>query len=366
MPSEALWAGRTSKALVGPPTHTGRVLTHEKVAVHAGARSGLPIVVAVHSTAFGPAAGGVRMTTYPDWRDGLEDALRLSEAMTLKCAIAGLPHGGGKTVIALPPGHVLDEQGRRDVMLDLGDVVQSFGGSYVCGEDVGTTAEDMLVARERTPWAVCLPESEGGSGEPSEPTAIGVHAAIGAVLEHLYGEATAAGRRVTIIGLGQVGGRLARLLAADGAALSVTDADLTKKALADELGATWVDVNDALTLPADLVVPAALGGLLVDEVVDRLECRAICGPANNQLATPEVAARLHARGILWAPDFVVNAGGVLYAALVEFAGAAKDEALARVRGIGATTGELLALAEAEGTAPLVAAERLAHARLAAR
>jgi leucine dehydrogenase len=128
----------------------------------------------------------------------------------------------------------------------------------------------------------------------------------------------------------------------------------------------FIDVNDALTLPADLVVPAALGGLLVDEVVDRLECRAICGPANNQLATPEVAASLHARGILWAPDFVVNAGGVLYAALVEFAGAAKDEALARVRGIGATTGELLALAEAEGTAPLVAAERLAHARLAAR
>jgi leucine dehydrogenase len=340
------------------------VLSHEKVLIQQGARSGLPILIAVHSTRLGPAAGGVRMTTYADWRDGLEDALRLSEAMTLKAAVAGLPYGGGKTVIALPPGHVVDEAGRRDVMLDLGDAIEGLGGSYRAGEDVGTTAEDMAVARERTAWAYCLPESQGGTGEPSEPTSIGVHEAIHAVLQHVYGEPTVSGRRVTIIGLGQVGGRLARLLASEGAILSVTDIDLRRKALADELGATWVDVDDALALPADLLVPAALGGVLTADVVARLDCRAVCGPANNQLATHDVADLLQAKGIVWAPDFVVNAGGVIYGGLVDIGSQPKDVALARVRAIGATTAEILALADAEVITPLAAAERVAYARLA--
>lgn len=340
------------------------MLSHERVLIQQGLRSGLPIMIAVHSTRMGPAAGGVRMTSYADWRDGLEDALRLSEAMTLKSAVAGLPYGGGKTVIALPPGHVLGDAARRDVMLDLGDAIESLAGGYLAGEDVGTTAEDMAVARERTAWAYCLPESQGGVGEPSEPTAIGVHEAIHAVFQHVYGEPTVSGRRVTIIGLGQVGGRLARLLAAEGAVLSVTDIDLRRKALADELGATWVDVDDAVALPADLLVPAALGGLLTPEVVAGLDCRAVCGPANNQLATREIADLLQSRGIVWAPDFVVNAGGVIYGGLLEIGGQPKEVAVARVREIGATTAEILALAEAEGTTPLAAAERVAYALLA--
>ena len=340
------------------------MLSHEKVVVQSGLRSNLPIVIAVHSTRFGPAAGGVRMTTYPDWRDGLEDALRLSEAMTLKCAIAGLPHGGGKTVIPLPPGTVLDAAARRDVMLDLGDAIQALGGTYLAGEDVGTTAEDMLVAREQTEWAYCLPESQGGVGEPSEPTAIGVHEAISSVLQHLYGDSSAQGRRITVIGLGQVGGRLARLLAADGATLTVTDVDLSKKALADELGATWVDVDDAATLPTDVLVPAALGGLLTNDLVPRLDCRAVCGPANNQLATHDVADALQAKGILWAPDFVVNAGGVLFGALVDIGGQSRESAMTRVREVGSTLAEILRLADADTSTPLAAAERLAYARLA--
>jgi leucine dehydrogenase len=340
-------------------------LPHEKVVIHRGTRTGLPIIVAVHSTTLGPAAGGVRLTSYQDWRDGLEDVLRLSEAMTLKSAVAGLPLGGGKTVIPLPPGHVLDAPARRDLMLDLGDVVESLGGSYRAAEDVGTTPEDMLVARERTQWAHCLPESAGGIGDTSEPTAVGVHEAILATCSHLYGEPSPSGRRMTVVGLGQVGGRLARLLAADGAVLTVTDADLGKKALADELGATWVDVDDALAIPTDVLVPAALGGLLTADVVPLLECRAVCGPANNQLATREVADLLHAAGVLWAPDFVVNAGGVVYGALVDVGGESRETGLARVRAIGATLTEILALAEAEGTTPLAAAERIALARLAA-
>ena len=143
------------------------MLEHERVAIAVGERSALPVIVAVHSTVLGQAVGGCRLWRYRDWRDALEDALRLSEAMTLKCALAGLALGGGKSVIALAPDSELTAERRRAAMLDLGDAVDAFGGSYGVGEDVGTTAEDMLIARERTPYAYCLPESQGGAGEPS-------------------------------------------------------------------------------------------------------------------------------------------------------------------------------------------------------
>jgi len=237
-------------------------LTHERVVVARGQRTSLPIIVAVHSTLFGPAAGGCRLSHYDDWRDGLEDALRLSEAMTLKCAIAGLSNGGGKSVIALPPGHVLDDASRKDLFRDLGDVIQSLEGQYLAGEDVGTTAEDMLVARERTEYAYCLPADQGGVGEPSEPTAIGVHRSLLATCQQLFGSSSPEGRRFTIIGLGQVGGRLARLLTADGAILYVTDVDPSKRALAEELGATWIDLETAMSRNTDILVPSALGGIL--------------------------------------------------------------------------------------------------------
>ena len=193
------------------------MLEHEQVAIAVGERSALPVIVAVHSTVLGHAVGGCRLWRYRDWRDGLDDALRLSEAMTLKCALAGLPLGGGKSVIALSPDTDLTPDVRRAAMLDLGDAVERFGGSYGVGEDVGTTAEDMLIARERTRYAYCLPESEGGAGEPSEPTAEGVRAAIGVTLERALGTAEVSGRRIAIIGLGQVGSRVARRLAAAGA-----------------------------------------------------------------------------------------------------------------------------------------------------
>ena len=340
-------------------------LSHEKVVVQVGRRSGLPIVIAMHSTAFGPAAGGVRMTSYDDWRDGLEDALRLSEAMTLKCAVARLPYGGGKTVIPLPPEHVLTPEARRDVMLDLGDAVDALDGRYICGEDVGTTAYDMAVARERTPYAYCLPTDQGGIGEPSEPTAVGVLSALHATCDRLFGSASTQGRRFTIIGLGQVGGRLARHLAAEGAVLTVTDVDVAKRDLADALGATWVEPADALTVDCDVLVPSALGGLLTPEAVRLLRCRGVCGPANNQLSDPAVADLLHARGILWAPDFVANGGGVIFGSLVESGAASQEEAWALVRRIGETMTEVFALADADATTPFAAADRLARTRVAA-
>jgi leucine dehydrogenase len=340
-------------------------LSHEKVVISTGRRSALPIIVAVHSTAFGPAAGGVRMTTYDDWRDGFEDALRLSEAMTLKCAVAGLPFGGGKTVIPLPPGYQLTPDARRDLMLDLGDAVDGLGGRYICGEDVGTTAYDMAVARERTPYAYCLPVDQGGIGEPSEPTAVGVLSALHATCERLFGTPSLQGRHFTVIGLGQVGGRLARRLAAEGAVLTVTDVDTAKQALAEELGASWVEPVEALAVECDVLVPCALGGLLTRVSVEQLRCRAVCGAANNQLADPAVADVLQERGILWAPDFVANGGGVIFGALVESGAASQQEAWTLVKRIGETMTEVFALSDADGLTPFAAADRLARTRVAA-
>jgi len=336
---------------------------HERVVVTRGERTGLTIIIAVHSTALGQAAGGCRMWRYASWRDGLDDALRLSMAMTWKSALAGLPLGGGKSVIALPPDFELSAETRRDVMLDLGDLVDSLGGTYGVGEDVGTTAEDMLVVSERTKYAYCLPESQGGSGEPSAPTAVGVYAAIRATCEHVFGEDKVTDRRFTIVGLGQVGGRLARRLASDGATLRVTDIDATKRALAEEIGATWIDLADAYSDGADVVVPAALGAVLTRELVPTLRCRAIVGPANNQLATEDVADLLAARGIVWAPDFVVNAGGVIHGALVDVGGQSHDEAIEQVEQIGMTLRRVFDLAAEHDTTPEAAALGLARARV---
>ena len=337
---------------------------HEHTAVVSGARSGLPVIVAVHSTALGQAVGGCRLWRYPDWRAGLEDALRLSEAMTLKTALADLPVGGGKSVIALGADDELPASRRRDVLLDLGDLIESFGGRYGVGEDVGTTAEDMLVVRERTAYAYCLPEAQGGAGDPSPATARGVTVSLGVVARRLFDSPTLQGRQVTVVGLGQVGSRVARQLADDGAVLAVTDVDPAKRTLAERLGATWIPAETAYQQPCDVLVPAALGGVFTAETVPGLGCRAICGPANNQLATPEVADALAGRGILWAPDFLVNAGGVIHGVLIDMLGRSTADVSARLAGIADTLTAVLDSAEREGVTPLVAAGRVARDRVA--
>ncbi|MBO0850960.1 MAG: Glu/Leu/Phe/Val dehydrogenase, partial [Pseudonocardia sp.] len=262
---------------------------HQQVRIERGARSGLPIMVAIHSTALGPAAGGCRLWRYPDWRDGLADALRLSAGMTVKNAAAGLNLGGGKTVIVLPEGAELDRRARRDVLGDVGELVESFGGSYATGPDVGTSPDDMAVIGEHTRHVFCRPESLGGSGDSSAHTADGVLAALCAVCGHLDGRTGPSGLAVTVVGLGHVGERLARALTAAGARLTVTDIDPARRELAAELGARWLGPATAWTADADVLVPAALGGTLTRSLVPALRCRAIVGPANNQIAEDEVA-----------------------------------------------------------------------------
>ncbi|HZV73114.1 MAG TPA: Glu/Leu/Phe/Val dehydrogenase dimerization domain-containing protein [Conexibacter sp.] len=324
------------------------------------------MLVAIHSTARGPSLGGCRMWTYDDVRLAALDVLRLSRAMTYKAACADLPLGGGKGVIALPPGTHLTGRRRRDALLDFGDAVETLGGRYLTAEDVGIGSRDMPVMAERTACVTGLATRRGGSGDPSPFTAIGVEASIRTTCERLFGTTSLAGRTIAVLGLGHVGSRVARLCARGGAQLVVADVDPGKRALAEQLGARWTTPARALTAKVDVVSPCALGAILDEQVVPRLRCRAIAGAANNQLTEERVAELLDARGILWAPDFVVNAGGIVNIA-VELRDEGYDAAVARrnCRAIGATLAEVFAAADAQRTTPLAAANALARRRLAA-
>lgn len=341
------------------------MLDHEQVVIHTGRRSRLPVIVAVHSTALGPAAGGLRLWHYPDWRDGLTDALRLSAAMTSKFAVAGLPSGGGKAVVALPERMELDADRRHDVLRDVAEVIASFGGAYATGPDVGTGPDDMAVIGETTSHVFCRPAHLGGSGDSSPHTAQGTLAALRAVSRRLYGTSSLDGRTLAVVGLGRVGTGLARLLAAEGAALTVTDIDPDKRKTADELGAVWRSPDEILAADVDIVVPSALGSVLTSRTAADLRCRAVVGPANNQLATPDVADLLHQRDILWVPDYVANAGGVINAISTELHRVSADEAHARVRAIENTVDDLLDTAQHRGQTPAQAASELARRRLRA-
>lgn len=303
------------------------------------------------------------MWTYHDTRAAVRDGLRLARAMTSKSAVAGLPLGGGKGVIALPLGTPPPAgEARRAVLLDFGETVDLLGGRYKTAEDVGTSDADMQVVAEVTPHVTGLPT---GSGDPSPWTALGVEAAIRVACERVWGGASLEGRSVAVVGLGSVGGRLAELLAAGGADLLVADIDPSRRALADRLGARWTDPDAALTAPVDVLSPCALGGVLNDDTVPALRCRVIAGAANNQLAADPVADRLAERGILWVPDFVANAGGIVNIAVeLEPGGYAPERAEARVRAIADTVRTVLDHAEATGVMPLAAASEIARRRLA--
>jgi leucine dehydrogenase len=343
-------------------------MDHEELVIRRGRRTGVYTIVAVHSTLRGPALGGCRMWPYPNSTEGARDALRLSRAMTLKAAAADLALGGGKGVICLPPGARAPEgELRREILRDFGDAVESLVGSYICAEDVGTSARDMVSVAERTRFVTGLPRVHGGSGDPSPFTALGIRAAMRSCCAERFGDPGLAGRRVTIVGCGRVGGELARLLSAAGARLLLSDIDARKRALAAELpNAGWVEPADALTAEADVLAPCALGGVLDEHTVDALRCQVVCGSANNQLAHDALAERLAARGILYAPDFIVNAGGLMNVAL-ELDQAGYDPAVARRRvlGIERALGDLLARARESGITPLAAAGQLARSRLAA-
>jgi leucine dehydrogenase len=323
-------------------------------------------MVAVHSTARGPSLGGCRMWTYADSRAAVRDALRLSGAMTFKSAVAGLPLGGGKGVIMLPDGTAPPTgDDRRAVLLDFGETVATLDGDYLTAEDVGTSEPDMEVIAEATPHVTGLGVERGGSGDPSPWTALGVEAAIRVACERVFGTSSLAGRSVAVVGVGSVGGRLAELLAEGGAGLVLADIDERRRDLADRLGARWTDPESALTADVDVLAPCALGGVLSAETVPLLRARAIAGAANNQLTDETVASQLADRDILWVPDFVANAGGVVNISVeLEPEGYDTARAETRVRAVGDTVRTVLDHAEATGTTPLAAAAEIARRRVA--
>jgi leucine dehydrogenase len=340
-------------------------LDHEELVVRRGPRSGLYSMVAVHSTVRGPALGGCRIWTYDDSRAAIRDALRLSRAMTLKSSVADLPLGGGKGVIMVREGgRPLTPARRRDALLDFGETVASLDGRYITAEDVGTSSRDMEVIAQTTKHVTGLSRRRGGSGDPSPWTALGVGEAIRVSVREALGLETLAGRSVAVIGLGHVGAHVAKLCAKAGAKLTVADVDPATRALADDLGARWVTPETALFAPVDVVAPCALGGLLDHETVPELRCRVVAGAANNQLADDGIADLLHSRGILWAPDFVANAGGIINIA-VELEPGAYDvkRARQRVLGVGETLTRVYADARAIDATPLTAAHELARRRL---
>jgi len=338
--------------------------------VRRGARSGLFTMIAVHSTVRGPALGGCRMWHYTDARAAVRDVLRLSRAMTFKSAVAGLPLGGGKGVIMAPdPAATMSPQRRRvrrnDALRDFADTVEGLGGSYITAEDVGTSARDMQLISTQTSHVTGLSRRHGGSGDPSPWTALGVEAAIGVCCERVFGTSDLGGRTIAISGLGNVGGRVATACAKAGATLLVTDIDPRKRALADSLNARWVRPDEALTAPVDVFAPCALGGLLDHESVARLGAPIVAGAANNQLADDDVAAVLAARGVLWAPDFVVNAGGIINISVeLQPTGYDARRAGKLVRGIGDTLRRIFDDAATRDATPLDAAMVLAKQRLA--
>lgn len=336
----------------------------EKIRVAQGPRSGATISIAVHSTRLGPALGGARVWRYPDEASVTADAKRLAQAMTYKAAAAGLALGGGKGAIAWPGDEPPQGEERRAMLLDFGDAVESLGGSYVTAEDVGTCAADMAVIRERTAHVVGLPEDRGGTGDPSPVTARGVLAAIHACLEHRFGDRSPAGRRVCLIGAGHVGSHLARLLTAEGAELVLSDLDDSCRALAAELGAGWADPADSLAVPCHVLAPCALGGVVDARTAEELRCEIVCGAANNILADDSAAETLHDHDILYAPDFVANAGGLI-SVYAELHALPRDEVLTLADGIEAAIGDILESAAERGGTPLAAARRIAEERLSA-
>ncbi len=342
--------------------HPGSAHSHEQVVFGADDATGLRVIVGIYSTALGPALGGTRFYPYADEAAALADVLELSRAMAYKNALAGLDHGGGKAVIVGDPATDKTEA----LLLAYGRFLDGLGGRYVTACDVGTYVADMDVVSRATRYATGRSPENGGAGDSSVLTAYGVFQGMRAGAEHLWGSPTLAGRTVGIAGVGKVGRHLAAHLVDDGATVVVTDVSPAAVAAVTAAHPSVQVVADTDALVAadlDVYSPCALGHALTDDVVATLSARLVCGGANNQLAHPGVEAQLAARGILYAPDYCVNAGGVIQVA-DELQGFSFDRARAKAGEIFATTARVLATAADEGITPAAAADRLAERRMA--
>ena len=336
----------------------------ETVIVRYDRLTGAWIFIAIYSTRLGPAAGGTRMKSYPDLPAALQDALRLSEAMTYKFAIPGMPFGGGKAVIAFPPN--FDPPSRPALLRRYGALIHQLGGMFYTGPDVGTSSADMdIIAETGAPYVFARTPAAGGAGSSGPATALGVFSGIQVACQHLFGEASLKGRRVLVQGTGSVGGPLIEHLRAAGAEVVFSEVDEGAiRRFRDEPGLEFVPAEAVYTTECDIFAPCALGGVLNANTIPQLKCRAVAGGANNQLAGPEDAERLRARGILYAPDYVINVGGAMALLGLETQGWTQERAEKEVaESVRRALRQIFELAVTEDITTEAAARHIAEERL---
>ena len=338
-------------------------LEYGEVHLKSDAEVGLHAIIAIHNLNRGPAIGGCRFIEYDTTEDALRDAMRLARGMTYKAAISKLPHGGGKAVLVRPPG--LSDDQRQELFARYGEFVDSLDGRYVTCEDSGTAVADMNVVKRQTDHVLGYDPDSGSSGDPSPLTALGVRRGVQAAVKHAFDRDDMEDLVIAIQGVGHVGYHLAHELHDLGAKLIVTDvATAAVERCADEFGARIVQPDAIFGVDCDLFAPCALGAVLNDETIPQLKCEVVAGASNNQLARPRHGAMLKERGILYAPDYAINAGGLINVA-EEYAGYDADRVREQVLAIYDTMLEIFERAEAENLPTDVVADRIAEENFAA-
>jgi len=334
----------------------------EDVVVRFDEKTGAWIFVALHSSVLGVPTGGTRMMTYANPTDALKDALRLSEAMTRKWAVVDFPRGGGKAVLHVPTG--LGPVDRRGLLIRYGDFIETLGGRFETGSDLGMSSLDMNELRARTQYVCGTTRDVGGAGEAGVFTARGVFYSMLATSEYIWGTRDLTGRSVLVQGLGNVGLHLVGLLSEVGVCVKVSDLqpDRVKESL-KFAGVEYVTADNVYREPCDIYSPCATGGTLNLATIPQLQCRAVVGAANNQFASPEDADQLRARNIVHAPDYVTNAGAAIALPALERMGWKPERVWQRLRGIGEVLLDIFDEADRLDVSTLVVAERIAHARL---
>jgi leucine dehydrogenase len=335
---------------------------HEQVVFCHDKETGLKAIIAIHNTTLGPALGGTRMWQYKSDAEALNDVLRLSRGMTYKAAISGLQLGGGKAVIF---GDSKKDK-TPELFIKYGEFIESLNGKYITAEDVGTSTGDMVNVHKATRHVTGLPEEMGGGGDPSPVTAYGVYMGMKAAAKESWGNDSLKGKVIAIQGVGHVGENLVRLVTAEGASVYITDLNQEQlKFTAQNYGAQIVDSNTIYDLQMDIYAPCALGATLNSENISRLKCQVVSGAANNQLADEMIHGRMLAdKGILYAPDFLINAGGLINV-FSELKGYDRKNALAHTEKIYHTTLEIFKKAKAENITTIEAAKKIAEERIAA-
>lgn len=338
----------------------------ETVIVHYDRPTGAWIFIAIHSTRLGPAVGGTRMKPYASVQAALQDAMRLAAGMTYKFATPGMPFGGGKAVIVIPAD--FEAQSRPALLRRYGALIHQLGGLFSTGPDVGTSPADMdIIAETGAPYIFARTPAAGGAGDPGPFTARGVFAGIEETCEHLFGDMSLVGRRMLVQGAGDVGAKLINYLCDAGATVAYSEVDEGAiRKVRDDLGLEFVPPEEVYTTECDIFAPCALGGVLNADTIPQLKCRAVVGGANNQFATQEDAERLRARGILYAPDYVVNVGGAMAITSMEMKGWSQERAEREVvESVRRALRQIFEVASKEGITTDAAARQLAENRLSA-